>query len=117
MSYFSFPGIPNNTVNLQNQIERAVCKVYKCSLEELKVYGKCRKRELVEPRQLITALSHTLARNSLRIAGSIFGNHHATALHSVRTVKNLFTTNRDYREKAICICRELGLPEDYFKGI
>jgi chromosomal replication initiation ATPase DnaA len=117
MSYFSFPGIPNNTANLQNQVERAVCKVYKCSLEELKVYGKCRKRELVEPRQLIMALSHTFAKNSLRIAGSMFNKDHGTVFHSVKKVKDLFATNRDYREKAIEICHELNLPEDYFKRI
>lgn len=117
MNAYIFPGVPNDSVNIQKQIEKAVCKVYKCSFEELKVFGTCRKQELVEPRQLIMALSHTLGKNSLRIAGSIFGEHHATALHAVRTARNLFETNKGYREKVIGICRELGLSDDYFRNI
>lgn len=81
-----------------DSIEQSVCEFVKITPEELQF--KTRKREVVEGRQICHFLSRENKLGSLREIAFRFGHKdHATVLHSIKTVKELIETNKDYQKK------------------
>lgn len=95
--------------NIQFIITSAVCQSYGVAYDQINV--KSRKRELVEPRQVIMTLLNTVARYSLANAGFLFGKDHATVLHAKKTISNFIDTDEEFREKIKEILHEIGLEE------
>lgn len=87
--------------------------------ELLKYTG--RKREFVMPKQVHMTLLHVMYDYTLAKAGSIYSKDHATALHSCKTVRNLYLTNRSFFDKykpvfEHCKIFSMDLFDDFIKG-
>lgn len=71
-----------------------------------------RKREIVEPRQVVHMFGHRLLKLSLSFVGHRVGERdHSTVLHSCRTVKKLYETDKHYRHKIQDLLPVFGLDE------
>ncbi|MFW5916595.1 MAG: helix-turn-helix domain-containing protein [Bacteroidota bacterium] len=69
---------------------------------------RCRKREIVQARQIAMYFSKHRTKYSLFKIGSFFGGHdHATVLHACKTVNNLRDTDREYRKDVNAIQKEI----------
>jgi chromosomal replication initiation ATPase DnaA len=58
-----------------------------------------RKAELVEMRQIVMAIARVIYSMSFALTGSIYNKDHATALHAVRNVSNLISTDKQYKAR------------------
>lgn len=75
-------------------IIKIVCSYFKTDVEELNV--RCRKREILKPRQICHYFGRKFTENTLDEIGGPYG--HATVLHSNKVVNNEIDTNSEYRE-------------------
>jgi chromosomal replication initiator protein len=70
------------------------------SADPYKVMSKCRKRGLVEVRQVICHLLREHTNLSLTSIGKMVGyGDHASVLYAKRTVSNLMESNMEFRDK------------------
>lgn len=74
---------------LANEIVNTVSKYYGVTISELK--GKCRKRRIVKPRQIIVYLLRTKARMVLSDIGDVLNRDHTTMIHSITCIQNELT--------------------------
>lgn len=72
-------------------IIREVCQYL--GADEQEIRSKCRKREIVEPRQFAMYFIKKHTNMSLQAIGAIFGKDHATVINACRTVENLVGWN------------------------
>lgn len=84
---------------IENEIINLICKCSDVTKEELlnKEHFKNRKRELVTARQLHMSFVKLSLRKSQKASGAIYGKDHATVIHSIKTIKNLVETDKNYR--------------------
>lgn len=83
------------TDEAMNTIANIVCNAAGETLERYRT--KSRKGELVEVRQLIMFFNYIYTTASLsRIGKHAGGRDHSTAIHSIKTVQNLMTTDNNY---------------------
>jgi len=81
-----------------DDIFESVCDIY--HQDRQCVYLRTRKRDVVQSRQICMALSRLKTDKSFEDIGRHYGNFdHATAMHSLKTVKNLLDTNKVFREE------------------
>jgi len=93
-----------------------VTERYMVSFDE--VQSSSRKQNIAEPRQII----HWMLRNrvcynrlSLNAVGELVGSRdHATVLHSVKAINNWLATDREFRERLMVMCNELGARTKWF---
>lgn len=89
------------------------------SVSRLLSTKKKRDRELVLPRQVHMVMLNVAFKDTLAKAGSIYNKDHATVLHAKnKPVKNLFDTDKYFREKYakvfdFCYSIEPVLTKDY----
>lgn len=91
-----------------------VCDNYMVTPEQ--VMSRSRKREIVEPRQIICwMIRNKVAPNSMALSaiGEMFSNgkskfDHATVLYSVRSIDNMIETDVSFRHRMMVHCNELG---------
>jgi len=96
---------------LKELIISVVCRTYGVTFEQINV--RSRKRELVEPRQIIMTMLVTMASYTAIASGEVFGRKHSTVLSSKKSVSSLLDTDKEFRRKFIRILRNIGLrPED-----
>ena len=82
--------ILNNYLNI-------ISDKYGINLKSLK--GKTRIREIVEARQLFCATAkHLNPKISYKIIGSIINRDHSTVLYSIKTVKNIKSLQKEFKE-------------------
>ena len=74
---------------LASDIINTVSKYYGVTINELK--GKCRKRRIVKPRQVIMFLLRTKARMVLSDIGEVMNRDHTTVIHSITCIQNDIT--------------------------
>ena len=74
-----------------------VCCEYRTDMGRLR--SRCRRRELVEPRQFIMYFARRHTRLSLHNIADTFSLGHATAISGIRTINNLVQVN-GYKSKA-----------------
>lgn len=74
---------------LASDILNTVSKYYGVTINELK--GKCRKRRIVKPRQVIMFLLRTKARMVLSDIGDVMNRDHTTVIHSITCIQNDIT--------------------------
>jgi chromosomal replication initiation ATPase DnaA len=83
------------------EIFNRICDEYMIDPDEVRQNNKNKKREYVEIRQMcFYAWNRKNLKVSLAKAGRFFGKDHATALHGIRTIKNLRQTDKGIRQKA-----------------
>ena len=69
-------------------------------IDREQLYTRTRERQVVEARQMAMYLRVTRERSSYAAAGQPYDRDHATAIHAVRTVRNLMSTDKAFRDKA-----------------
>jgi chromosomal replication initiation ATPase DnaA len=92
-------SISNNSPITQNFIFFEVCKKYGLMPDYVLSQNKIKTGDICEIRQVTMYLTRFKTGLSQRVVGSFFGKDHATCLHSENTIKNLLSTNRDFKEK------------------
>jgi chromosomal replication initiation ATPase DnaA len=81
---------------LFHSIIEMVCDYYSVTFEEIK--RKCRKTNVVRPRQVCMFLLQHNCTDSLSSVGELFdGRDHTTVIHSRDTIKDLIITDEDVR--------------------
>ncbi len=113
------PAVPDHIIDLLDEIidpekvPRAPDPLLRPSISAIKVEvisafeisrqvleGPSRSRDAVRPRQIAMYLSSRLAGRSLPQIGRAFGGRdHATALHAVRKVESLISTDPDFKAR------------------
>lgn len=78
---------------LASDILNTVSNYYGVTISELK--GKCRKRRIVKPRQVIMFLLRTKARMVLSDIGEVMNRDHTTVIHSITCIQNDITHSYD----------------------
>jgi chromosomal replication initiator protein len=92
MNYWIVPSVlklnltKNEKEQLANDIIDTVSNYYGISIKDIK--GRCRKRKIVKPRQVIMFLLRTKARMNLSDIGDIMNRDHTTVIHSITCVQN-----------------------------
>ena len=66
---------------------------------------KCQNRKLAEMRYTVMAIVYGLTKTPKKATSDIYKQHRTTALHGIKTVENLLSTNKEYRE----IFREISI--------
>ena len=78
-------------------IMRTVCDYFK--IDAALVMGKTRKRDVTQCRQIIMFLSKKYTQLSLSLIGARCGDRdHATVLHSIRVVEDLYQTDKKFKQ-------------------
>ncbi|MBP5537600.1 MAG: chromosomal replication initiator protein DnaA [Bacteroidales bacterium] len=86
-----------NNISIE-AVQSTVCDYFNITHEQM--VSPCRKRQIVQARQIAMYLSRTLIPNcSLSTIGSeIGGKDHATVLHACTTVTDLMSTDKTFRQ-------------------
>lgn len=92
---------------LKELIISVVCHAYGVTFEQINV--RSRKRELVEPRQIIMTMLVTMASYTTLASGEVFGRKHSTVLSSKKSISSLLDTDKKFRMRFIRILREIGV--------
>lgn len=89
------PGIYESTLT-SCRLTDSFCKINKVTMEELG--SKTRYAPIVRPRQmLMRLLKLNFYKLSLEEIGNMFNRNHATVLHAIRAIQNLYDTDKDFR--------------------
>jgi len=92
-----FVGLENNHNNPAiSSIVNSVVNV--TGIEFIKIQSVTRKREILYARHLFCYFARKRTKLSLQEIGNILNRDHATVLHSVKTVKDLLTYDREFIE-------------------
>jgi hypothetical protein len=94
-------------------LEEYACKVFNCTVDEMR--SRTRIREAVSARQVCMAVMRNYTILSYAMIGSHFNLDHSTAIHSIKTVKNLYATDRIFRSQVdriydACRSGEIDVP-------
>jgi hypothetical protein len=89
---------------------KTVCRYY--NLQEADLYDKRRKRAICEPRMIVITLLRTVFGFTLWQAGLEYGQSNASALHAIKTIRNLIVTDKTFNEKFNKILNNLIHDED-----
>jgi hypothetical protein len=82
----------------QDYLFEQICFDKKFDPVEVRKQNKKRIREYVIIRQVSMTLNRLWLGSSLSVSGKPFSKDHATVLHSIKTVKNLKDTDKNFRE-------------------
>ena len=83
----------------QKRLLEIICKVYEVDEKELLMSSGTRKPIFKEPRQMHMVLLHKTFKFSLSKAAGIYGQDHATCSHSCKTIRNLYQTEKMFRDR------------------
>jgi chromosomal replication initiator protein len=90
------------------EIQRVVCEYM--NIDEDRMRGKTRKREVVRARQIAMYFSKKLTQNSLKTIGLHFGGRdHSTVIHANNTVEDQMETDEQFKSTVEEIGRKLDL--------
>ena len=90
------------------RIKKVVCQ--ESDIKENVVFRRTRIRPVVQARQIIQSIASKHLRLSLSDVGKMTGGYgHCTTLHSIKTVPNLYSSNKDYRNILNRINKRLGI--------
>ena len=92
-----FVKVQQKTITVDDII-KTVCEFY--GMEEARIHARCRKREVVNARQVAMFLTKKHTDFSTTKIGRLIGNKdHATVLHACRQVENQMNGDHDYKEE------------------
>jgi chromosomal replication initiator protein len=106
LNYMAVPGVPRVTNRDRSRLLRVfdpeiaiktITDHFGLPMEELNV--KCKKRDLVFPRQVIMYFLTEYTDLTFKQIGALFGRDHTTAIHSKDTMKNLISTDDKVRAR------------------
>ncbi|GAB4209997.1 MAG: chromosomal replication initiator protein DnaA [Bacteroidia bacterium] len=91
-----------------DMIQKIVCEYFNLKPEELK--AKTRRREIVQPRQIIMYFAKKYTKASLQTIGAMCGGKdHSTVLHACRNIEDLRETDKQIRTYIEEIDKKLNL--------
>lgn len=91
-----------------DMIQKIVCEYFNLKPEELK--AKNRRREIVQPRQIIMYFAKKYTKASLQTIGAMCGGKdHSTVLHACRNIEDLKQTDKQIRAYLEDIDKKLNL--------
>lgn len=92
----------------KNQVVEIVCDVFK--IEKEKLLSKCRMRELVEARKIISYVAVEKLGLTLAYTGKeiLNGRDHTTVIHSIKSFHDLYETEEVFRSKVDTIIQKLA---------
>ncbi|MBS4059675.1 MAG: hypothetical protein KG029_04695 [Bacteroidetes bacterium] len=93
----------------EEDIIQVVASFYKLPASSLRKAN--RRRNIVEPRQIILFLLVTLCDSSYERSASFFDKNHSTAVYSIKMVKALYQTDKEFRSNFQEILEQLNLSE------
>jgi len=96
---YALPGIDYHPTD--EEIFKSVCNVY--NTDSSKLMEENNKREFTEPRQVIMFLIVVAGRRTMLYIENEYGKNHSTVNHSMGVVKNLYNTNKVFRQNFISI--------------
>ena len=105
MTYHIFPGVPaisqrpfqTTQTYTPNDLIYTICKFHNIGVQ--KMADPIRKREIVQTRQIAMYFIRKRFSLSLKEIGKYFGNRdHSTVIHGIKTVNDLYKTDRSFRE-------------------
>jgi chromosomal replication initiator protein len=101
--------VEDEQVNLTiDEIQRIVCEYM--NIDEDRVRGKTRKREVVRARQIAMYFCKQFTQNSLKTIGLHFGGRdHSTVIHANNTVEDQMETDEQFRSTVDEIERKIEL--------
>ena len=70
---------------------------------------RCRERHIVDARKIYFGLCREFTKTSLMLIGRSMDRDHATALHNIRSCKDLRKTDPEFNEKYIALYRQLSV--------
>ena len=70
---------------------------------------RCRERHIVDARKMYFSLCRDFTKSSLILIGRSMDRDHATALHNIRSCKDLRKTDPEFNEKYIALYRRLSM--------
>lgn len=88
------------------EIAEIVCSHLEVDIDS--IYGKSRKREIVEARQIIMYLAKTVTKMSSTNIGIKLGRDHATVLHAEKSIKQRISVDKAFRTTIDTIQSKLG---------
>jgi chromosomal replication initiator protein len=106
LNYMAIPGVPRGTNRERSKLFRVFdpeiiiktgCEYFKIDMSVMQ--RKCRKREIVFPRQVIMYFLSEYTDMTYLLIGSSFYKDHTTVIHSKDTIKDLMTTDDKVRAK------------------
>lgn len=116
INYFLIPGLLTKK-NLDSHIHKLtidevaqqVCNQFGVTVADIRV--RCRKREFVEPRQLVCYICSKILLHNYKYVtiAKFFDISHCTIVHANRMVEILLQTDVRFQHKAILSLKSLGL--------
>ena len=98
---------------MNDKIIQTVCRKWRVLYSD--VCGRCRKRELVFARMTIANFLREYTPLSTTEIGALISRDHSTVIHHIKTYKDEFRFNKDFRNFAESIKEELDdIPKDPF---
>jgi chromosomal replication initiator protein len=82
------------------------CIYLNVTMEVMK--GKCRKREVVLPRQVIMYFLAEYTDMTYLSIGKLFNKDHTTVIYSKDTIRNLITTDDDIKERIAGLKKQIS---------
>ena len=70
---------------------------------------RCRERHIVDARKIYFSLCREFTKSSLMLIGRSMDRDHATALHNIKSCKDLRKTDPEFNEKYIALYRQLSV--------
>ena len=90
---------------MNDKIIQTVCRTWRVLYSD--VCGRCRKRELVFARMTIANFLREYTPLSTTEIGALISRDHSTVIHYIKTYKDEFRFNKEFRNFAESIKREL----------
>lgn len=100
LNYMAIPGVPRTTNRDRSRLFRVfdpevtiktICEQFDITLATIQV--KCKKRELVFPRQMIMFFLTEYTDMTYKEIGDIFYKDHTTVIHAKNTIRDLMSTD------------------------
>ena len=102
MSYYARVGILDKQQSISKErktelFEAKIREEYNITKDEL--YSKCRKRYIIEPRQIMMYVMRVHYGYRLERIASYFDKNHATVIHAVKNIRNIMFFDKHFEQK------------------
>lgn len=106
MNYMLAPGILEREKTILS-IQKNISDYFNIPVEQMNL--PTRKREIVEARQIAMFFAKYETGKSLAIIGVWIGDKdHATIMHSIKVVKNMISTDKQFKNQMLNIQKRFG---------
>jgi chromosomal replication initiator protein len=117
ISPYIYPGIVDLSIKKSkhsidqkiNHIKKAVTEYYSSDIETFEKNIKKRERNFVVQRMIIASFVSELKGMTLKSAGKIIKKDHATVIHSIKTLSNLYFTDKIFKKEINDIAAKLNM--------